>query len=66
MLTNWDKLPDRMRIPEVRPYYDILNKKRFQLAVKRAFDLVAALVLLAVLALPMLVIAVWILSLIHI
>ena len=60
MLTNWDKLPDRMRTPEVKPYYDILNKKRFQLVVKRVFDLVAALVLLAVLALPMLVIAVWI------
>lgn len=60
MLTNWDKLPDRMRTPEVKPYYDILNKKRFQLLVKRAFDLAAALVLLAVLALPMLAIAVWI------
>ena len=60
MLTAWDKLPDRLRTPEVRPYYDILHKKRFSLWIKRLFDLLAAAVLLVLLAIPMLIIAVWI------
>lgn len=60
MLRRWEDLPGFMRVPEVRPYWEILNKKRGQLLLKRIFDLVVALVLLMVLAIPMLVIAVWI------
>jgi lipopolysaccharide/colanic/teichoic acid biosynthesis glycosyltransferase len=60
MLTSWEKLPERMRTPEVRPYYDILKRRRFSLLIKRAFDLVAALALLLLLAIPMMIIAVWI------
>lgn len=57
-LRKWDKLPEFMRTPEVRPYWEILNKKRWQLVLKRTFDFVAALILLVLLALPMAVIAV--------
>ena len=60
MLTSWEKLPDRLRIPEVRPYYDILNKKRFLLLIKRLFDIFAAAILLVLLTIPMLIIAFWI------
>lgn len=60
MLTKWEKLPERIRTPEVRPYYERLYKKRFHLAVKRLFDLVAAIVLLVLLAIPMAIIAVWV------
>ncbi len=60
MLTSWEKLPECMRTPEVRPYYDILKRRRFSLLIKRAFDLVAALALLLLLAIPMMIIAVWI------
>ena len=60
MLTSWEKLPDRLRIPEVRPYYDILNKKRFLLLNKRLFDIFAAAILLVLLTIPMLIIAFWI------
>lgn len=60
MLRKWDDLPDFMRTPEVRPYWEILNKRRGQLALKRVFDFVAALVLLALLAIPMAVIAAWV------
>lgn len=60
MLTGWDKLPEQMKRPEVRPYYDILHKKRASLWIKRLFDLLAAAVLLLLLAIPMLIIAVWI------
>ena len=44
MLRPWEKLPDFMRIPEVRPYWEALNKKRGQLIVKRIFDFVVAII----------------------
>lgn len=57
---EWDELPKYMRTLEVRPYWEILNKKRGELALKRAFDLTVAWIMLFVLAIPMLVIAIWI------
>ena len=60
MLTSWNKLPDYMKTAEVKPYYDDLNKQRISLLIKRVFDCVAAFILLIILAVPMLIIAVWI------
>ena len=60
MLTSWEKLPDNMRISDIRPYYDVLNKHRFSLLIKRVFDCVAAFILLIILAVPMMIIAIWI------
>ena len=60
MLRDWDALPDFMRAPEVRPYYDILQQKKFQLLLKQIFDYVAALFLFLILAIPMAILAVWI------
>ena len=60
MLRKWEDLPDFMRIPEVRPYWEILDKKRGQLALKRAFDVTAGTVLLVLLCPPMAVIAIMI------
>lgn len=60
MLRKWEDLPDFMRIPEVRPYWEALNKKKAQLVLKRVFDFVFSLSLLVVLAVPMLVIAIMI------
>lgn len=60
MLKDWDELPDFMRVPEVRPYYDILKRKQFSLLLKRVFDFVTALMLLIILAIPMAMIAIWI------
>lgn len=58
MLKAWEELPDYMRVPEVRPYYDILKERKLSLLVKRVFDFVAAVILLLILAIPMAVIAV--------
>ena len=58
VLKKWDDLPDFMKIPEVRPYWEMLNKKRGQLAMKRLFDLIVSVVLLIILAIPMAVIAI--------
>ena len=60
MLKSWDSLPDNLRVDEVRPYYDKLKSKRFSRFFKRVFDFVVALICLVVLAVPMIVIAVWI------
>lgn len=59
-LRDWDELPEFMRTEAVRPYYDILIKHDKELVLKRVFDLVAAMTLLAVLAPIMAVLAVWI------
>ena len=58
MLKKWDDLPAFMRIPEVRPYWETLNKKRGQLVLKRLFDISAALIMLVILGIPMAVIAI--------
>ena len=60
MLKKWDDLPDFMRVDEVRPYWEILNKRRGQLVLKRCVDFVVALILLVILAIPMAIIAVMI------
>ena len=60
ILRRWEDLPSFMRTDEVRPYWEILWKKRRHLAVKRAFDLITAWVLLFIAAIPMIVIAVMI------
>lgn len=60
MLRRWDELPAFMRTPEVRPYWEILDRKRGQLLLKRVFDIVVGFLLLVLLAIPMAVIAVMI------
>lgn len=58
MLRRWEDLPRFMQISEVRPYWEILWKRRRQLLIKQWFDLFMALILLCLLAIPMIVIAV--------
>ena len=58
MLKRWDDLPDFMRVPEVRPYWEVLNKKRGQLLFKRVFDFVVSIILFAIIAIPMGIIAI--------
>ena len=50
MLRKWEDLPEEMRIPQVKRYYDVLAKKRLSLLVKRVFDIAVSLVLLVLLA----------------
>lgn len=60
VLKKWEELPAFMKTPEVRPYWESLNRKRGQLALKRAFDIVVALIFLILLAIPMIIIAIMI------
>lgn len=59
-LRKWKDLPTFMQVDEVRPYWEILNKKRGQLILKRVFDLVVSILLFIILAIPMAIIAVMI------
>lgn len=58
MLKRWQDLPSFMQIPEVEPYWRMLDARRGQLALKRLFDYSAAAVLLLVLALPIALVAI--------
>lgn len=58
ILKEWDELPKFMRTPEVRPYWEVLRKRRWQLELKRVFDFTVALIMLFVVAIPMLIIAI--------
>ena len=60
MLRNWDDLPEFMRIAEVKPYYEILKRKKVSLALKRAMDLCGGIILLVIFSIPMLIIGIWI------
>jgi lipopolysaccharide/colanic/teichoic acid biosynthesis glycosyltransferase len=58
MLKKWEQLPQNLRCPEVRPYYDALAKKQLSLFFKRVFDLVVGLLVFILLCIPMLIIAI--------
>ena len=57
ILRKWDKLPDELRIQEVRPYYDVLSRRRGSIALKRVFDFLVSLLMLLILWPFMLLIA---------
>ena len=54
---SFDELPDSMKKEEVREYYDSLAKKRFQLWLKRAFDIILSSLLILILSPVMLFLA---------
>ena len=56
-LRPWQLLPDEMRTKEVRKYYNILMKHRMWLKMKRVLDVIVAGIMLAVLIIPMGIIA---------
>lgn len=58
ILLDWDKLPDYMRNDEVKEYYDILNKKKASLVIKRALDIIMSAILIILLIIPMAIIAI--------
>ena len=58
LLLPYERLPRELQCPEVKKYYDILDKKRFSLFLKRAMDIVLSVIMILILLLPMAVIAV--------
>ena len=56
-LRKWEELPEKMRTREVRRYYNIIVRHSGWFKVKRVMDICVSLVLLAVLLIPMGIIA---------
>ncbi len=50
ILRKWENLPPEMQVPEVKEYYDLLSKRKFQLVLKRAFDVAVSFLLLVILS----------------
>ncbi|MDD6225403.1 MAG: sugar transferase [bacterium] len=57
MILPYDKLPKRFQTEAVKPYYDILSKKKRSLFLKRVTDIVLCSILLVFLIIPMIIIA---------
>lgn len=57
ILRKWEDLPPEMQNDAVRKYYDILQKKKFSLILKRIFDITVSAVMLLVLSPAFLLIA---------
>ena len=58
MLKNWNELPEYMRTNEVRPYYDLLQRKKISLFFKRVFDIVVSLIMIIICSPILLVISI--------
>ena len=58
ILKKWGDLPDNLRTDAVRPYYDLLAKRRGSLLIKRIFDVVVSALMLLILSPVFLVLAI--------
>lgn len=58
ILKKWEDLPDDLRTDAVRPYYDLLAKRRGSLLIKRIFDVVVSALMLLILSPVFLVLAI--------
>ena len=58
ILKKWEELPESLQTDAVRPYYDLLAKRRGSLLLKRCFDIVVSALMLLVLSPVFLVLAI--------
>ena len=49
ILKDWEQLPEELHLAEVKPYYEILKKKKLSLILKRIFDVVVSFIMLIIL-----------------
>ena len=57
-MCRWDELPQNMQVKEVKRYYDILQRHKASLILKRLFDIIVAGVLLVLLSPLLLILAI--------
>ena len=58
ILMEWEQLPEQLKAQEVRPYYELLRKKRGSMLLKRIFDIVVSAIMLIVLCPVFLILAI--------
>ena len=49
ILRRWEELPEYMKAPKVKLYYEKLKKHQISLIIKRLFDFIVSLVMLVIL-----------------
>ena len=57
LLKEWDELPDCIKNEEVKPYYEVLQKHKVSIVLKRIFDILVSATMLIILWPFMLIIA---------
>ena len=50
ILKKWEELPEQLRTDAVRPYYDLLARRRGSLLLKRCFDVIVSSLMLVALS----------------
>lgn len=50
ILKDWELLPEELQLDEVKPYYEVLKKKKLSLILKRIFDIVVSFIMLIILS----------------
>lgn len=58
LIKKWDKLPEELKIDEVKPYWEKLRRRNWNLFWKRVFDIFVSLILLIVLSPIFLILAI--------
>ena len=58
ILKKWEELPEQLRTDAVRPYYDLLVRRRGSLLLKRCFDVIVSSLMLVALSPVFLILAV--------
>ena len=58
ILKKWEELPEQLRTDAVRPYYDLLARRRGSLLFKRCFDVIVSSLMLVVLSPVFLILAI--------
>ena len=59
-MLKWDELPQEMQLDEVKPYYQLVSRRKGSLVLKRCLDLFLALVLLILTSPVFLILSIWI------
>ncbi len=58
LIKKWDKLHEELKIEEVKPYWEKLRKRNYNLFCKRVFDIFVSLIMLIVLSPIFLILAI--------
>lgn len=59
-MKKWNELPEFMKNEEVKTYYNILQKKKTSLMLKRVFDVIVSILMIILLSPVLIAVSIWI------
>lgn len=59
-MRKWNELPEFMKNEEVKTYYNILQKKKTSLMLKRGFDIIVSILMIILLSPVLIAVSIWI------